>query len=129
MRLPLPSARARWTGALAVGAAVLAGTLAPVASPGTTPAVFGVGADKWAHAVAFGLLAAVVAVALDARTRHPAAVLGPAFLCAVLLGAGVEAVQPAVGRTAQLGDLLADAVGAGVAVAAYRLGHRWVKFE
>jgi VanZ family protein len=115
--------------AATVAAVVLAGSLVPL-DPGRVPsAVAGVGPDKVAHALGFGLLAATLALALEAPDRPRSVVLGGGAILAVALGAGVEVVQPAVGRSAERGDLLADAVGALLGVAGYRLGHRWVHWR
>lgn len=82
-------------------------------------AASGVAADHLLHAAGYGLLAVVVArAAVRGRSRVRAAAAG--FAVAVVAGAGTELLQaPLPWRTATTGDLAADAVGAGVALAAW----------
>lgn len=125
-----PSRRQRAGLAAAVTLVALAATLAPVHAlegAGRSAPPF-VGADKLAHFLGFGAVAACYALCLDVRDRSPRVVLGVALLAATLLGGGVEVVQPLVGRDMSAWDLLADAAGAALAVAAYRAGHRYVRF-
>jgi VanZ family protein len=85
---------------------------------------------EWSlHALGFAALALALAAALDGPERRPRAVLGWAFLGAVAFGAAVELLQPLAGRRTELADLLADAGGAAVALACYRLGHRVVRWR
>lgn len=81
--------------ALGIGAV----TLAPPAGLPSVP-----GSDKMHHVLAFALLAL------------PAALLSPRMLWAVVplaaaFGAGIEVVQPFVGRSAELADWVADMAG------------------
>jgi VanZ family protein len=123
LRLPLLSARARWALAALVAALVLAATLWPSAGTADLCPVV-----EWLlHALGFGALALALAAALDGPTRRPRAVLGWAFLGAVAFGGLVELLQPLAERRTELVDLLADAGGAAVALACYRLGHRVVR--
>ena len=69
--------------------------------------------DKAQHGLAYGLLGATCAraLALSGATARPALVLGAAGI-ATLYGASDELHQSLVpGRTPELGDLIADAVG------------------
>lgn len=78
------------------------------------PAGLDSGHDKLGHAFAFFVLAACAARA------HPAWGAWRLFAAALAFGAFIELVQTQVpGRSAEWGDLLADAVGAvlGIAVA------------
>ncbi len=118
--VPLPDARVRWGTAVLVTAAALGATLSPA---GAAPAL----APDWVlHAAGFGFLAVVYAFALDGRP--PRTVLAGAFCLTVALGAGVELVQPAFGRTASFADFAADVAGTALALALYRTGHRWVRW-
>ncbi|NHN59954.1 MULTISPECIES: VanZ family protein [Halorussus] len=77
--------------------------------------------DKWLHALAYAALAGSLAVAL-APGRSPAVVAGVAALLAVGYGVGVEFVQaPLAARHFSVADMVADAVGAGIAVLGYRV--------
>jgi VanZ family protein len=108
------------TAAVALTLLAFAGLLAP--APGTGPLLPAV----W-HLLAGAGLGVAYAAALE--PRRPAVVLGGALLLAVgALGAG-ELLQPLVGRRAELPDLLADAAGAALALAAYRAGHRVLRWE
>lgn len=66
--------------------------------------------DKGAHFVVFGLILWSLGVLFRALPRTAAALL------ALALGGAVEVVQGFVGRDASWGDLLADALGIGVAL-------------
>ena len=88
---------------LAVVIALL--TLLPV------PSGLGVkSADKVYHLVAFGALAVPLAVAYP---RH----LIYVFLFAVSYGVLIEFLQPMTGRAFEIGDIVADALGAGLGCA------------
>jgi len=87
---------------------------------------FPVRPDRILHGLAYAVLAVLAVRALrrprDRRARAAAAVLG-----AVAYGALIEGWQPLIGRTAEWGDLVADAVGAvlgGLVGVAACLGHR-----
>jgi VanZ family protein len=122
MRVSLPSRRFRFALAALATLVALAATLAPVG--GSTPSPV----PDWAlHAVGFGALAAVYALALEGR--RPRVVLAGAFCLALGLGGAVELVQPVVGRNAERSDFLANAAGVGLALACYRLGHRWLRWS
>ncbi|MBE0584100.1 MAG: VanZ family protein, partial [Desulfofustis sp.] len=75
------------------------------------------GADKIAHALAYGLLAAVTLIALPVQLRsdrpRQAAVI--AWLVCLCYGLSDELHQSFVpGREASFGDLLADGIGAAI---------------
>lgn len=93
--------------ALGIGAV----TLAPPAGLPSVP-----GSDKMHHVLAFALLAL------------PAALLSPRMLWAVVplaaaFGAGIEVVQPFVGRSAELADWMADMAGLATGTCAGLLLH------
>lgn len=82
-----------------IALAICAATLAPPAGLPSVP-----GSDKMHHVLAFLLLAL------------PAALVSPRLLwgvvpLAALFGAGIELVQPLVGRSAELADWQADMAG------------------
>ncbi|WP_256296674.1 VanZ family protein [Haloarchaeobius salinus] len=111
----------RWGPAVAWAAVVLVASL--VDPPGAATAStrpFGVlPADKWQHGLAYAVLGGLVARALE-RTTLQAALLAVAL--AVAVGFGVELCQSFVPwRTASLGDGAANAVGAVVGVAGWRI--------
>ncbi len=78
------------------------------------------GADKIAHAVAYGLLAALVLRALSPRLRrqYPERAAGLSLFICVVYGISDEIHQAFIpGRDASLGDLAADAAGAAIVCA------------
>lgn len=101
--------RARWAWIATALLAVLlcAATLAP-AVPSGGP----VSNDKAQHFIGFALLAAPLSFAYP---RHIWAVI----LAAIAFGGAIELIQPSVGRGRELGDLVADGLGAvaGAAIA------------
>ncbi|WP_128476488.1 VanZ family protein [Halorussus pelagicus] len=79
------------------------------------------GMDKWLHALAYAGLAGTLASAL-APGRSPAVTAALAGLLAVGYGVGIEFVQaPLAERSFSVADMVADAVGAGVAVLGWRV--------
>jgi len=81
---------------------------------------FGVGADKWLHAVGYGVLAGTIALAL--RRRPTAGRLALVVGLTVGYGIAIELVQlPLSYRSASLLDVVADGVGAVVAAVLYRV--------
>ena len=107
----------RWGGvATAVALAVVAASLVPAeaGAAGGLPA----GADKLLHAAGYAALSSSVAAALRARTAY---VLVTVVVAVAVLGASVELVQPAVGRTASLLDGAANLAGAMAGVSVYWL--------
>ncbi|MFC7082405.1 VanZ family protein [Halorussus caseinilyticus] len=128
----------RWVAvAVVAGGILFASVLDPPSSApptsGTGPG--GIGMDKWLHALAYAGLAGTLAVALASdRGRSPAVArdherapdhartAALAALLAVCYGVGLEFVQaPLAGRYFSVADMVADAVGAAVAVVGWRL--------
>lgn len=113
-----PPRRLRWVGvALVAGVIFYSSVLDPPGSglPALGPlGLFGI--DKWLHALAYAALAATLASALAAdRPAATAAVLAAAL--AVAYGVGIEFVQaPLPERSFSVADMVADGVGAAVAV-------------
>lgn len=101
---PQPRTKARLAGLLTliVAGIIAAGTLIPPA-PDAAPLPL---TDKQLHALAF---AALVLPLGWLRPRH-ALWLAP---LALGYGGAIELLQPLVGRSAEWGDLLADAIGIG----------------
>ena len=83
-----------------IAAAILAGTLLSFPPSADAPKLN----DKLVHAIAFALLVCPRTYRRPERWWRYA---GLAFL----LGAGIELVQPYVGRAGEWGDLLADSAG------------------
>ena len=112
-----PAARARlaWLPALA-----WAGLIFLLSSQPVLPSPPGVN-DKLAHALTYGVLAAACLIGVTAGhwRRTAAGSIGLALMIAVAYGASDEFHQSFVpGRTPDPADLLADAVGAGIALSA-----------
>jgi VanZ family protein len=106
-------ARARWGVAVAVAAAILVASVAPPGPTAGEPLVlFGIAEDKWLHAVAYAVLAAVVGWAFLVERPVPVA-LSLAVLVAVVYGVGMEFVQaPLPVRRFSVADMVADGAGA-----------------
>jgi VanZ family protein len=106
---PLPprtlTPRQWWTAAVLVTVTVVAASLAPASTASGVTS----GADKLMHAAGYGAIAFFVAGARNARTLRQLAVV---VVAVTLIGAGVEVVQPFVGRTASVLDAFANFVGA-----------------
>src|SRR6056297_2721859 len=99
---------------IALALIIAALTLMPVPSGPPGP----VGLDKLSHLLAFGGLA------VPLSWRHPERWRAVA-LAAFAYGGVIEIVQPYVGRSAELADLLADGIGAFAAAwIAAQLGRR-----
>ncbi len=117
MSLPQPLRRAApwaWAATALLAAVLCVLTLSPSPPTGGRPSP-----DKLYHFIGFGALAVPLCLAYPRRAW--AVIVG-----VIAFGAAVEVIQPFVGRGAEWGDLLADALGAataaGVAVA---LRRRW----
>ena len=88
--------------------------------PGTAPLVPGDTIDKVVHAIAFAILAALLATTWEATREVPLrGRLFVTWLVVVTYGAIDEWTQPFVGRHASVADWLADAVGAAVGLGLY----------
>ncbi|WP_435176173.1 VanZ family protein [Halorussus sp. AFM4] len=113
----------RWATVVAVAGGILYASLLDSPSSGL-PALGPLGlfgTDKWLHALAYAALAASLASVLAPGGR-PAVVAGVAALLAVGYGVGIEFVQaPLAARHFSVADMVADAVGAGAAVVAWRV--------
>jgi VanZ family protein len=96
------------TAIIAVVISVL--TLTPI----NAPKVLVEGSDKLYHLIAFAAL--TFPSALLAR---PISI--PVFCLAILFAAGIELIQPSVGRSREWGDFLADSVGALIGLHAGKL--------
>jgi VanZ family protein len=77
--------------------------------------------DKYEHFGAYVLLAALLCVVLASRGMSILDASWRSFLIALSYGAIDEWTQPLVGRTCSLMDWIADAAGAGVAIAVFLL--------
>lgn len=80
--------------------------------------------DKLVHAGLFGVQAILLGLALRSTVNVKTAFL-VALLVAIVYGGAIELLQGAMhmGRDADIFDLLADAVGAGIAYAVLRIRH------
>ena len=72
------------------------------------------GTDKLQHFIAFGVFVLPVCLLMPARAWL-------IFIIAVAYGGLIEIIQPYVNRYAELGDFLADAVGAAIGVVISRV--------
>lgn len=106
--------RRRWA-ALAVGLSVvvLAASLVPASGGQRLPA----GADKLAHAVGYAAVAFAAGMTPEEATDRA---LAGVVLAVAAFGAGIEVVQPTVGRTTSLLDALANLAGAALGALAAR---------
>jgi len=86
-----------------------------------------VGMDKWLHALAYVGLAGTLAVAL-APDREAGRVALLALALAVGYGVGIEFAQaPLAERAFSVADMAANATGASLGVAGWRVGERLVQ--
>jgi len=108
--------RRRWA-AVAVGfaAVVLAASLVPASAGGGSLLA---GTDKLLHAVGYAAVAFAAANAPEAPTDRT---LVGVVVAVAAFGAGVEVVQPVVGRAASLGDAVANLAGAALGALAVRV--------
>lgn len=117
-----PDAATIWRGLLAgYWLALFVGTHLPPTFPGLP----GDNSDKLVHAAAFAVLAWLLATAWQSSVgrlngRH----LRFTWLAVVLYSAADELTQLLVGRSATLGDWLADAVGAALGLVIFAVGQR-----
>ena len=106
--------------------AVVAGSVVspPPGGPGAAP-VFGLGVDKWLHALGYATLAFLLAAAWPARSWRALVLV---VLAAVALGGGLELLQSVVpARTPDPADAAANAAGALAGAAGWwgAAGRRW----
>jgi VanZ family protein len=109
----------RWGPVILVASGILVASVVQTAEGQPARGLLGVGADKWLHAVGYGVLAGTIAVALRRRPT----VGGLALVVGLTVGYGIaiELVQlPLSSRSASLLDVVADGVGAVVAAVLYR---------
>lgn len=85
-------------------------TLVPVSAPD----IVGSASDKLYHVMAFAVLTFPMAFLHPPRAKI-------VFICAILLGAAIEIIQPTFGRTASVWDFVADVCGAVLGLAAGRI--------
>jgi VanZ family protein len=93
---------------LATAAVAIAIAILTLSGPGPMPTGFQM-SDKFYHASAFAAL--VLPTALLWRKR-----LTPIAFGAVTYGVLIELVQPYMGRTAEVGDIVANTIGVGLAL-------------
>lgn len=109
--------------AFAAAAVLVASVVDPptgTATAATAPRPLGVPLDKWVHAGTYAVLAVLLCHATRARTTR-AVLLAAAAVAAY--GLAVELVQGTLpARSFELADAAANAVGAGVAALAWRVG-------
>ncbi|MDH5019280.1 VanZ family protein [Halobacterium rubrum] len=104
--------RRRWAGvAVALAVVVLATSLVPVPDGDSVPT----GADKLAHLAGYAAVAFAATRAVEDAGRRT---LVSVVLAVSGFGAGVEVLQPMVGRGASLGDAVANLAGAAVGAVA-----------
>jgi len=97
----------------------LPGGLAGTAAGPALPQPLGIGLDFWLHAAGYGSLAVLLASFVDARSGRALALV---LVAVAVFGGVTELLQvPIAGRTASVGDVAADVVGAWAALACWRL--------
>ena len=131
LRLPLVPRSLRLAGVIAVAATILYfSVFTPPGSGVIRTGPFGVFPySTWLHGLAYAGLAVTLAYALQDRPWRDRTVLVVVFLVAVGYGGGVELLQSTLdARTADVDDLLVNAVGAAVAAVCWRVMARWVRF-
>ena len=95
-------------------AAVVGASLLPASGAGGAAGSLPTGADKLLHAAGYAAVAYAAASSVDGSAPRTLALVA---LGVAAVGAGVEVVQPAVGRHASALDALANLVGAVAGVA------------
>ena len=88
-------------------------------SPPQSEPIFEFLSDKAEHAIAFAALVFPCALLFQRSLTW----IVPA---ALVFGAGIEFIQPFVGRTAELADFLADFAGVAFGLILGRIGRRWL---
>ncbi len=112
----------RWLPVAHIAIGLLVAAVVPT-GPSEPTILFGVGLDKYLHAVGYGLLAGTLAGALH-RGPTPATI---ALVVGVTVcyGFGTELLQlPLAGRSFSRQDIVADGVGAVLAVGLWSLSRR-----
>jgi hypothetical protein len=130
-------ARSRWTRPAVIGAVILVASLLPLPRDDAVPPLVPLGIDTWVHAISYAVFAASLLGAIRAEEsgrsgaraeesgRSGARAEEPrgselrgiviAATVAVALGVGIEVAQTVIpGRTFEVADVVANAVGAGV---------------
>ncbi|MBV0924923.1 VanZ family protein [Halomicroarcula limicola] len=105
--------------AIAFATLLLVTSLLPLPSgaSGQVPALLGIQPDKWVHALSYGALTGLLAWG---RTARKVTVVAALAGVAIAYGAGIELLQGLVpSRGTSWLDFLANAVGAGLAGAAW----------
>ncbi|WP_418284181.1 VanZ family protein [Halorubrum sp. DTA46] len=131
IRLPLVPRALRWGIVLAVASTILYfSVFTPPGSGVIRYGPFGVLAySTWLHGLAYAGLAATLAYAFQDRPWRDRSVLVVVVILAVGYGAGIELLQSTLDtRTADWGDVLVNAIGAGVAAVGWRILTRRVRF-
>ena len=131
VRLPLLPRWLRCTAVLTVAVVILYYSVVP--APGSNTLLtgpFGVIAySNWLHMFAYGGLAMSLAYAFHHSSRPEWQILLAVGIVTVGYGVSIELLQSGlVERTFAVGDMLVNAVGAVVAVAAWRGLNRYVQF-
>ena len=107
--------RRRWAAlVVAFAVVVLAASLVPLPDGNSGPA----GIDKLAHFAGYAAIAFAAGMAPEKTTDRA---LVAVVLAVAGFGAGIEVVQPTVGRTASLLDSVANLAGATVGALAARI--------
>jgi VanZ family protein len=85
--------------------------------------------STWLHGLAYAGLAVMLAYAFQDLAWRDSSVLVAVFIITVGYGAGIELFQSTLdSRTAGVGDLLVNAIGAAVVTVCWRVVARWVRF-
>ena len=118
--LPRP---VRLVGAGVVALAILVASVVDPPGTGTTTTVLGIPGDKWLHALSYATLAATLSYAtLPGRPRNRTLLVVVALTAG--FGFGIELLQATLAyRTFDLGDALANLVGAAVGTLPWRVIH------
>ncbi len=69
-------------------------------------------ADFLMHFAAWAVLSFLTSIAVRGRDRSPIRIAASASIGAIVFGVLIEILQPLTGRTADVADLAADAIGA-----------------
>ena len=131
LRLPLVPRSLRLVGVLSVAATILYfSVFTPPGSGAIQTGPLGVlPYSTWLHGLAYAGLAVTLAYALQDSPWRDRTVLVLVFLVAVGYGGSIELLQSTLdARTADVGDLLVNAVGAAIAAVCWRVLTRWVRF-